>query len=575
MSKGILISYPGYPYTPSSLLPDNGLANLAGALIARGHSALILDYGTKGLISRLVPESNHLKLKAIYSELLKLKSSKEKALLKKLALIYRLKAQDRALARHQANEVARISDEIVDVVKSGGFNFVGFKLWLGDGYEGSVKIARKIKTACPGVKIFGGGPLVDEAEGVILEDSRGVFDALVYGDGEEAVVGLAEFSEGKKNPGEIPNVIFISEGRIVKTAQKLIDNLDDLPLPIYDEDVYPAMKGDEKIKIIVLDESRGCPNRCYFCPHVYKSGGRWRVKTSGRIFDEMKRVIEKYGIHAFRYAGSCTPAKIMIGAAQSVLESGLDVVYTSFANAAFYDSESFSLLKKSGLCALFFGVESGDERILNEMMNKKMLNPDLIRQRISAAMEAGLYCVSSVIFPAPGETSESREKTITLLKSVYRDIDWGSVETQFPGLFPGTEWYKNASKFGFKVHDPKNYVKQILNYKIKLLFPPSFWKPVPYSLDGMSFREFTRKTEDFVKELEENNICTMVTDEMALMAGLLGVKPLEYRNRTRLQLLTGDWRGLEADIKAINLGLTSNAAVRERMRNSSFSVKPV
>jgi hypothetical protein len=41
MARGLLISYPGCPYTPSSLLPDNRLANLAGALIEAGHEVLV------------------------------------------------------------------------------------------------------------------------------------------------------------------------------------------------------------------------------------------------------------------------------------------------------------------------------------------------------------------------------------------------------------------------------------------------------------------------------------------------------------------------------------------------------
>jgi hypothetical protein len=55
-SSGILITYSGYPFTPSSLMPDNGLANLAGALIKNGHDILILDYSTVGIVKRLMPQ---------------------------------------------------------------------------------------------------------------------------------------------------------------------------------------------------------------------------------------------------------------------------------------------------------------------------------------------------------------------------------------------------------------------------------------------------------------------------------------------------------------------------------------
>ena len=56
MARGLLVSYAGYPYTPSSLTPDNGLANLAGALLAAGHDVRIVDYGTLATMRRLFPE---------------------------------------------------------------------------------------------------------------------------------------------------------------------------------------------------------------------------------------------------------------------------------------------------------------------------------------------------------------------------------------------------------------------------------------------------------------------------------------------------------------------------------------
>ena len=56
MAKGLLVSYAGYPYTPSSLMPDNGLASLAGSLIQAGHEVKILDYGTLDTVRRLIPK---------------------------------------------------------------------------------------------------------------------------------------------------------------------------------------------------------------------------------------------------------------------------------------------------------------------------------------------------------------------------------------------------------------------------------------------------------------------------------------------------------------------------------------
>ncbi len=48
LDSWLLVNYAGYPYTPSCLLPDNGLANLAGVLVRDGRRVKILGRGEIG-----------------------------------------------------------------------------------------------------------------------------------------------------------------------------------------------------------------------------------------------------------------------------------------------------------------------------------------------------------------------------------------------------------------------------------------------------------------------------------------------------------------------------------------------
>ncbi len=70
MARGLLVSYAGYPYTPSSLTPDNGLANLAGALLEAGHDVRIIDYGTVSTMRRLFPEELSRQVKPLAEKML-------------------------------------------------------------------------------------------------------------------------------------------------------------------------------------------------------------------------------------------------------------------------------------------------------------------------------------------------------------------------------------------------------------------------------------------------------------------------------------------------------------------------
>jgi len=108
-TRSILISYAGYPYTPSSLMPDNGLANLAGALISAGHDPLVLDYGTVNTIKRLYPEPLSQKAKKFCEKVFGDPDQKYKSTLKDFLF---LKYLDRQLTQHQEIQIHRIAEEI-------------------------------------------------------------------------------------------------------------------------------------------------------------------------------------------------------------------------------------------------------------------------------------------------------------------------------------------------------------------------------------------------------------------------------------------------------------------------------
>lgn len=113
MAKALLVSYPGYPYTPSSLLPDNGLANLAGALIEAGHEVLVLAYGTVDTMRRLFPQPLRPKLCEVYNQVRSEGSSR----LTKLYSLFRLRVLDRQLAQHRMQETRRIAAEMAETAR--------------------------------------------------------------------------------------------------------------------------------------------------------------------------------------------------------------------------------------------------------------------------------------------------------------------------------------------------------------------------------------------------------------------------------------------------------------------------
>lgn len=534
----LLISVAGLPKILSDFIPDAGLGVLAASLINEGRSVKILDFNQPSLFSEVfTDEISSFLEKFAHKIFIEGKSPSIMDLIK-------LRIIDKQLEKNKKIFSEKFRGYIENFVEKEKIDCIGFKLWAGDGFRWSLEAGRYLKKKYPELKIIGGGPQVDIFGEEIYRVGE-FFDALCYGEGEETIVHLADFVAGKRKREDIPNTIFRKDdGSIIKTPRKFIEDLDKLPLAVYTPDVYTSI--NEKLKVLVLDESRGCPNSCYFCIHPVKSGKR-RTKSPGKVVSEMKEYKDKYGVYIFKYAGSSTPGRFMMDVAKMVIDEGLDVRYTSFGHINEFDID-FSLLKSSGCESIFFGLESADEKILKEGMNKN-IDLDKAKKILQSCKNSGIFTVVSLIYPAPFETEETRKKTLDFIKEVCPD----SVLVQFAGIYPGTVWFKFPERFNFTIEDKESYPLKTMTYQIKNLFPPTYWKPLPYKINGMPFKNYARETALFQRELQEEDIETSISDEAYLIYKYSGFSTLrDFLNTNRYYFYSGNRKKLEEEIASVN-----------------------
>lgn len=540
----LLVNYAGYPLAPNSLMPDNGLANLAGIIIAAGGEVEILDYGTVSTVARMTSPELQAKLTRTWNTLRDPKRGPV-ASVRKLTALAGLPGAERERRRLQDKLVEEIGTDLINHIRRKDIQAIGFKLWNGDGLEGSAVLARQIRQNCPNVRIFGGGPHVDLFLDRILSRYP-YFDALVFGEGEDTLRELAEHGGKPEAYGAIPNLIY-RDGDILRTTEeRMVKDLDALPMPVYDPAVYPSMAGDEKIKLVVIDESRGCRNNCAFCIHPVKSHSTVRTKSIGRLVREVQRLREEYGFHAFRFAGSCTPYSLLNDFSREIIRQSLNIKYSSFAHIHHSGEADFELIRQSGCVALFFGIESGSQRILNRLA-KRVTTPE-ITTALRRAHQAGLFTVGSLIFPAPGDNDETMAETLELI----RGLNLGSITLQPPIVIPRTSWFDTPDAYGFGIPDREKYLDAGMTWKVKLQLPPKFWDPLPVSLDGLSYRKTLEQTAAFSRQLAPLGIPTSISDENYLMGKLAGLDPVPFRDRSLAAFYSGDTAAIRALTSAIN-----------------------
>jgi len=547
-TKSILIKCCGYPTSLRTFFPDNGLSNLASCLIEKGHKTIIFDFATVDMIEKMFPYPYRKEIENINNRFTEYKNKNLNIDKSILDDAHKLNSE---IEHYQENKIRSITQDIIKYIKLNNIDFVGIKLITGSGFKSSLIIAEELKKNIPSLPIFAGGPHVDWFMEKIY-DVTDVFDVLAYGEGEEIITMLADYVEGKKKLEEVPNIIYRENGRIIVNPIKRIVDLNSIPYPVYDENVYPAMKDNQKLKMVMIDESRGCPNSCNFCIHPQKSGRKWRTTSPERIVNIIEHIIEQTGSRIFRFAGSNPPPYIRREIAEEILKRKLKIEYVAFAHIRGIVKEEMELVKKSGCYVLAFGVESGSQRILDESINKR-ISIEQIKNSIRICKKSGIHITVTMIIPAPGETEQTKQESLTLLLELNPD----STAIFSPGLILNTEWDRNRTKYGFQIEDDKRFFKKAMFYDSNPFLHHSFWEPLDeYKLDNKILIELIRETNEFSKKLESFGYLTQLLDEEILVSKYSGISPRELRDKTRLYISKGDLENLVLLIKTINKNIT-------------------
>jgi radical SAM superfamily enzyme YgiQ (UPF0313 family) len=539
LQRWLLINYPGRPSSPTCLLPDNGLAGLSAVLLKLGCYVRILDYSHLGTLQDLSNAKESIALKKIWES--KSKMGKVKKIIASLKLFYfELAAQIREFYFRR-----KILLDITTHIADNKIDALGFKLWAGEGFASIFSIVGLLKKKFPEVLIVGGGPQVDIFMTAIFHKKVG-FDVLVYGEGEESLELLAKSDGIKESFFKIPNLLFEFQNAIHKTSPKKIKSLDAIPIPNYAPEIYPNLQTNKKIKIFVIEESRGCPNKCAFCIHPIKSHTP-RVKSIDRILEEIERINKNFGVSTFRFAGSCTPYSLLMEFAQAVLKKKLNIAYSSFAALHNLANVDFALLAQSGCKALFFGLESGSQFILSRMNKKNDLNivPDILDK----IKNSGIFTIASLIYPAPGETDATQKETEEFLSRAKFD----ALIVQAPIVIPGTEWFTNSINYG--IHLGKDYMVRAMNWQVQYLLPLSLWKPLPVRINGKSYKKVLFEAASFSQKLKDQGCLIGVSDDIYLMSIRMGIPIHDFVSEAQKAYFSKFVPDISRMIQSINRGL--------------------
>jgi len=330
-------------------------------------------------------------------------------------------------------------------------------------------------------KIIVGGPHTS----VALDTIPDFVDYVVQGEGEQAILKIIN--------GE-------TEGRIIKEGR--IKDLDALPFQPWD--IFTKLPYDysclwiDTTPVFTMNTSRGCPFECAFCSVDSVWGKQYTYFSVDRVIAEIEYLVKNFGakgiyfrednftLNRKRVEEFCT--KIRKLNIKWACETRVDTLC---------DEDLVKIMSDAGCEAVYLGVESGSQRVLNIL--KKNVTVEQIERCITLCKKHNIRTYCSLITGVPGETYEDYLMTKKLMQKLKPYAYNFSV---FVGI-PYSQLYREVLEKNLQEYIDDIGLVYLPGYDVKTRYF--------YGMDSKHFvdYEFKQRTdfdEELLKELDKNKI---------------------------------------------------------------------
>ncbi len=301
----------------------------------------------------------------------------------------------------------------------------------------AIKIAKALRENVE--LMIAGGPHPTLTPDYYLND----FDIVILGEGEETIIDIINEYESKKEFGRIKGLAYKDGNKIKITGRRsLIRNLDSIPFPA--RELFPNKEykwywrkfhGYTSTSII---STRGCPYSCDFCSNPV-FGASYRERSPRNVIEEMIK-IKELGYERIFFTDDCftqNPRRVA-EICKIIISEKIDLEWECLSRADILTLKMSELMAKAGCRRIFFGIESGNNRVL-KIMGKKITKKDA-EHAVKVAHKAGIKTGGFFILGYPGDTTNTIIETVNFSSTLPLDY----LSYSFPYPIPGTGLYEKV-----------------------------------------------------------------------------------------------------------------------------------
>lgn len=292
--------------------------------------------------------------------------------------------------------------------------------------QGTVELAGFLKREFgQKIQLFLGGPHVS-ADPDFVNRFDDLFNFAITGEAEKTFFeSLQKLAAGKRIPK-------------IQTGETITD-LDEIPFPDRKLIRREKYSGWESMMF-----SRGCPYHCYYCsrPSISRLT---RYRSAKNLLEEIEKVYDNcQGRIDFQDDTFTLNRERVISFCEGVISKGLKLNWRCNSRIDLVDKELLSLMRAAGCSLIHFGIEAGNEKVRQEIVNKGRFTNKQITKVISWCHENQIKFAGYFMIGHPGETREDIEETKEMILNSKVDL----VGLSIPTPFPGSRLYDMAKEAG-------------------------------------------------------------------------------------------------------------------------------
>lgn len=336
-------------------------------------------------------------------------------------------------------------------------------------YHICIDLSIGIKQLAPTTVVSFGGP---QAELVAYETiSR--FNSIDYvccSEGENTIVPFLDCilkSETYNTRQSVPGLVYRdNDGHVVRNQLPCL-------LPdayVRDFTYYDLLPQDmiDNCDSMPIDVGRGCPFSCTYCSTKTFWKQKFRLRKIENTIDEIEYLYAAYRIDRFDFMHDLFTVnkERVIAFCKELSKRNLNIKWGCDSRIDTIDESLIDQMIDSGLTQIFFGIETGSER-MQQLINKR-LNLTHCKRIIEHCLNMGIKVTVSFIYGFPEETEDDLSCT---LKMIVELQNMGcNVLTNLCHIMNGTELFiKYQNQLFLDEHTAYNHCIPALHDLLELI----------------------------------------------------------------------------------------------------------